>query len=77
VYAFPIASRVRLDAFVLVGPHIGGEQLDPAELELLGDLCNSAAIAYEHLDAMLAIARASSLEAENATLRGIVTGIIA
>jgi hypothetical protein len=64
VYAFPIASRVRLDAFVLVGPHIGGEQLDPAELELLGD-------------AMLAIARASSLEAENATLRGIVTGIIA
>jgi len=76
-YAVPIESRVRLDAFVLVGPHIGGEQLDPSELELLSDLCNSAAIAYEHLDAMLAIARASSLEAENATLRGIVTGITA
>jgi hypothetical protein len=77
LYAVPIASRIRLDAFVLVGPHIGGEQLDPTELELLGDLCNSAAIAYEHLDAMLAILRASSLEAENTTLRGIVTGITA
>ncbi len=77
LYAVPIVSRVRLNAFVLVGPHIGGEQLDPSELEFLGDLCNCAAIAYEHLDAMLAIARASSLEAENTTLRGIVTGITA
>ncbi|HEX3467688.1 MAG TPA: hypothetical protein VHT05_06375 [Candidatus Elarobacter sp.] len=73
LYAIPIESRVRLDAFVLVGPHVGGEQLDPAELELLSDLCNSAAIAYEHLEALLAIARASSLEAENVTLRSLVT----
>ena len=77
LYAVPIASRVRLDAFVLIGPHIGGEQPDPTELELLGDLCNAAAIAYEHLEAKIAIERASSLEAENSTLRGIVTGIVA
>jgi len=75
VYVLPIILRDRLDAMLFVGAHDGDEQIDPDELATLRALCDAAAGAFDHLDAMIALERAAALEAEVNVLRNVVTSL--
>jgi hypothetical protein len=75
VYALPIILRDRLEAMLFVGAHDGDEQIDPDELATLRALCDAAAGAFDHLDAMSALERAAALEAEVNVLRNVVTSL--
>jgi len=72
-YALPVSIRGRLDTIAFFGAHASGEDLDPDELQILTHLLASAGFAYDHLEAEAAIARSSALEAENRTLRNLIT----
>ena len=72
-YALPISIRGRLDTIAFFGAHASGEDLDPDELHILTQLLAAAGFAYDHLEAEAALSRSSALEAENRTLRDLIT----
>ncbi len=51
VIAFPVFLRHRLEAFVLLGPHKNGADIDPDEESCLSQLAVNAGAAYDHIDA--------------------------
>jgi hypothetical protein len=69
VLAVPVAARNQLLAFVLYGPHAGGEMLDPDERTTLAGLAVAAAAAYDHLDALALKQQLDALRQEVAVLR--------
>lgn len=50
--AVPVIVRHELVSFTLYGAHANGAQIDPDEVELLEDLSQEAARAYDHVDAV-------------------------
>jgi len=63
--AIPVTVRHELVSFTLYGAHANGAQLDPEEVELLGDLAREAARAYDHVDAVRTRERYAALIAAN------------
>lgn len=49
--AVPVLVRRQLEAIALYGPHSGGEDFDPDELQWLNALAVAAGAAYDHLEA--------------------------
>jgi hypothetical protein len=50
--AVPVTVRHELVSFTLYGAHTNGAQLDPDEVDLLGDLATEASRAYDHVEAV-------------------------
>ena len=71
LYAVPVFVERGLEAIALYGGHLGDEALDPDELRSLRNLGGAAAAGYEHIVAAEMRLRLESVEAENASLRGI------
>lgn len=74
--AFGLFVHGRIEGVLFVGPHLGGEALDPDELALLAGLVRSAGLADERLDAEDARARSVALESEVRILRGLVRSTV-
>ena len=68
----PIVLRGELNAIVLFGPRVGGEQLDPEELAVFGRSFKSAKYAFDDLEARSAMMRADALQVVDPALRSLL-----
>ena len=62
--ALPIVVRGRLRGIAFYGAHTSGEELDTEEVESLQRLLEAAGVAYDHLEAQIALGRMKQLEEE-------------
>lgn len=69
VLALPCIVQHQLIAFVLYGSHTSGAAPDVKDIELLRDLAERAAAAYEHVEAVNRVEEIHKLKAENEALR--------
>lgn len=69
VLALPCVVQHHLIAFVLYGSHTNGAQPDVKDIELLRDLVERAATAYEHVEAISRAKEIHKLKIENEALR--------
>ena len=73
--AVPLSVRNELRGFTLYGPHMRGDDIDPDEVAVLGELSVGASAAMDHVEAAelrRKIEQASQLEREVETLRAEV-----
>lgn len=70
--ALPCVVQHELIAFILYGSHSTGAQPDVKDIELLRELAERAAAAYEHVEAASHAAEIRALKAENEVLRTIL-----
>lgn len=72
VLALPCVVEHQLIAFVLYGSHTSGAEPDVKDIELLRELAERAAAAYEHVEAVSRAEEIHKLKAENEALRAML-----